>query len=82
MELVQKYPGVVIAVVVVAVILLGWSAWSALAPPRSNPTAGKMGPITPMSSMLGPDRSGAPRTTGTPGQPPGPPPAAPAATGQ
>ena len=72
MEIVQKYPIPVAVVAVIAVALLVWSGWSAFAPPRSSPTVGKMGPITPMSSILGADRCGARRTARTPGQPPPP----------
>ena len=75
MEIIQKYPVPVAAAVVVALALLGWSAWSVLAPPsKGDASVGKMGPITPMSSILGPNQSGGPRTTGTPspGGAPGP----------
>ena len=61
MEFVQKYPAVLVAVIVVCVSIVGWSVWRAFTPTRSDPRSTSMGPITPRSSILGPDRSGAPR---------------------
>jgi hypothetical protein len=68
MELAQRYPAVIAAVVVVALGLAGWSVWRTFAPPRSSPTASPMGEIRPRSSILGPSQSGAPRTAPRPGE--------------
>jgi hypothetical protein len=61
MDFIQKNPAVLVAVVVVAVGLAGWSVWRAFAPSHSDPRATVKGRITPRSSILGPDQSGAPR---------------------
>src|SRR3712207_5932144 len=69
MNFFQKNPAVLVAIIVIALGIAGWSIWRMAAPPAGDPTETKMGPITPMSSMFGPDQSGAPRPPPPPGMP-------------
>jgi hypothetical protein len=62
MEFLQRKLPLVAAVAVVAVLLLGWVIWRQLGPPAGKYNETQAGPISPMSSMLGPDARGRPQT--------------------
>lgn len=70
---------IMVVVAVVALALAAWSGWrffgGSSSPSMQERMNTQSGPITPMSSMFGPDASGRPRTTPPPGvNMPAPPP--------
>jgi hypothetical protein len=73
MEFFRRYPLVLVAIVVAAVGVLGWTLWPQFARSGSGDHLDSaVGRIDPMSSMLGPDASGRPRTPDNPGSTPMP----------